>query len=103
MREREGKNLAKDLIHRLKIVRASLRKIRQLQPNVLKRYRQSLMERIQKAGIDLPIDDDRLLKEVIFFADKSDIAEETTPRQPLCRIRASICAKTSRWVARSIL
>jgi uncharacterized protein (TIGR00255 family) len=78
MREREGKNLAKDLIKRLKIVRQSLRKIRQLQPNVLKKYRQSLHERITKAGIDLPIDDERLVKEVIFFADKSDITEELT-------------------------
>jgi len=78
MREREGKHLAKDLIHRLKIVRECVRKIRVLQPGVLKRHRQSLHERIQKAGIELPIDDERLVKEVIFFADKSDISEEMT-------------------------
>jgi uncharacterized protein (TIGR00255 family) len=78
MREREGKHLAKDLIHRLKTVRGCVRKIRVLQPGVLKRHRQSLHERIQKAGIDLPIDDERLVKEVIFFADKSDISEELT-------------------------
>jgi uncharacterized protein (TIGR00255 family) len=78
MREREGKHLAKDLIHRLKAVRGWVRKIRLLQPGVLKRHRQSLHERIQKAGLDLPIDDDRLLKEVMFFADKSDVSEELT-------------------------
>jgi uncharacterized protein (TIGR00255 family) len=78
MREREGKHLAKDLIHRLKTVRGCVRKIRLLQPGVLKRHRQSLHERIQKAGVDLPIDDERLVKEVIFFADKSDISEEMT-------------------------
>ena len=78
MREREGKHLAKDLIHRLKTVRGSVRKIRLLQPGVLKRHRQSLHERIQKAGVELPIDDERLVKEVIFFADKSDISEELT-------------------------
>jgi uncharacterized protein (TIGR00255 family) len=55
-----------------------VRKIRQLQPGVLKRYRQSLQERIHRAGIDLPIEDERLVKEVIFFADKSDISEELT-------------------------
>ena len=54
MREREGKHLAKDLVKRLKVVRDCVRKIRQLQPGVLKRYRQSLHERIQRAGIDLP-------------------------------------------------
>ena len=78
MREREGKHLAKDLIHRLKTVRGCVRKIRVLQPGVLKRHRQSLHERIQRAGIELPVDDERLVKEVIFFADKSDISEEMT-------------------------
>src|SRR5450432_1937296 len=56
MREKEGKHLAKDLIKRLKLVRQSLRKIRQLHPGVLRKYRQSLHERIQKAGIEVPID-----------------------------------------------
>ncbi len=78
MREKEGKHLAKDLIKRLKLVRQALRKIRQLHPNVLRKYRQSLHERIQKAGIEIPINDERLVKEVIFFADKSDISEELT-------------------------
>jgi uncharacterized protein (TIGR00255 family) len=78
MREREGKHLAKDLIRRLKIVRECVRKVRQLQPGVLKRHRQSLHERIQRAGVDLSFDDERLVKEVIFFADKSDISEELT-------------------------
>ena len=78
MREQEGKHLAKDLIHRLKTVRGCVRKIRILQPGVLKRHRQSLHERIQKAGVELPVDDERLVKEVIFFADKSDISEELT-------------------------
>jgi uncharacterized protein (TIGR00255 family) len=78
MREREGKNLAKDLIHRLKIVREALHKIRELHPNVLKKFRQSLQERIAKVGLEIPIDDERIVKEVIFFADKSDITEEMT-------------------------
>jgi len=78
MREHEGKHLAKDLIHRLKAVRGCVRSIKLLQPGVLKRHRQSLHERIQRAGIDLSFDDERLVKEVIFFADKSDISEELT-------------------------
>jgi uncharacterized protein (TIGR00255 family) len=78
MREREGKHLAKDLIQRLKAVRGHVRKIRQLQPGVLKRHRQSMHERIQRAGIELSFEDERLVKEVIFFADKSDISEEMT-------------------------
>ena len=78
MREREGKHLAKDLIQRLKTVRECIRKIGKLHPNVVKKFRLTLHDRIQKAGIELPIDDDRLIKEIIFFADKSDISEELT-------------------------
>ena len=78
MREREGKNLAKDLIKRLKIVRTAVREIRKLQPAVVQRYRQTLHDRVARAGVDLPLDDDRLVKEIIFFADKSDITEELT-------------------------
>jgi len=65
MREREGKHLAKDLIHRLKAMRKTLKEIRAL-------------DRIQKAGLPIAIDDERLVKEVSFFADRSDISEELT-------------------------
>ena len=41
----------------------------------------ALIERIQKAGLDLPIEDERLLKEVTIFADRSDISEELTRLQ----------------------
>jgi uncharacterized protein (TIGR00255 family) len=78
MREREGKHLAKDLIHRLKVLRQEIKGIRALYPDVVKKYRNALIERIQKAGLDLPIEDERLLKEVTIFADRSDISEELT-------------------------
>ncbi|MEA3189026.1 MAG: hypothetical protein QOD99_2856 [Chthoniobacter sp.] len=78
MRMREGKHLAKDLIGRLKLVRQSLRKIKQLHPAVVKKHRTTLHERIARAGVELAADDERLVKEVIFFADKSDISEELT-------------------------
>ncbi len=78
MREKEGKHLAKDLIQRLKSVRGCVRKIRLLQPAVVKRYRQTLQERISRAGIEVPLEDERLIKEIVFFADKSDISEELT-------------------------
>ncbi len=78
MREREGKHLAKDLIHRLKTIRAEVKEVRTLFPEVVKKYRAALLERIQKAGLDLSLDDDRLLKEVSIFADRADVSEELT-------------------------
>src|SRR4029077_19125359 len=81
MREHEGKHLAKDLIHRLKVLRQEIKEIRALYPEVVKKYRGALLERIEKAGLDLPVEDERLLKEVTIFADRSDISEELTRRE----------------------
>jgi uncharacterized protein (TIGR00255 family) len=78
MREREGKHLAKDLIHRLKAIRKKLKEVRVLHPDVVKRYRAALLDRIQKAGLPLPNDDERVLKEITFFADRADVSEELT-------------------------
>ena len=78
MREREGKHLAKDLIHRLKNLRKNLKEIRALHPDVVKRYRTALLDRIEKAGVPVMNDDDRLLKEISIFADRADISEELT-------------------------
>src|SRR6476469_10036763 len=78
IREREGKHLAKDLIHRLKTLRKETKEVRALYPDVVKKYRTILHERLEKAGLDLALDDERLLKEVTIFADRSDISEELT-------------------------
>ena len=78
MREREGKHLAKDLIHRLKAMRRKLNEIRVIHPDVVKRYRAVLLDRIQKAGLPIASDDERLLKEISFFADRADVSEELT-------------------------
>ena len=78
MREREGKHLAKDLIHRLKIIRAEVKSVRALFPEVVKKYRTALFERIERAGLQLALEDERMVKEVSIFADRSDISEELT-------------------------
>lgn len=78
MRSREGKHLAKDLIRRLKIVRQSLKEIGQRHPAVVEKHRENLLERINKAGVELQPNDERVIKEVAFFADRADISEELT-------------------------
>jgi uncharacterized protein (TIGR00255 family) len=78
MREREGKHLAKDLIRRLKAMRRQIKEIRGLHPEVVKKYRAALLERLQKAGLPILVDDERLVKEITFFADRADVSEELT-------------------------
>ena len=81
MREHEGQHLAEDLRARLETIRGAIAEVSDLFPEVVKKYRVALLDRINKAGLDLSLDDDRLLKEVAIFADKSDVSEELTRLQ----------------------
>ena len=82
MREREGAHLARDLAARIKIMRKATAQIQKQSPEVQKRYREQLLQRIQSAGVEAPAaDDERLLKEIVYFADRSDISEELTRLQ----------------------
>jgi uncharacterized protein (TIGR00255 family) len=79
MREREGAHLARDLAQRITAMRKAVAQIQKHAPGVAERYRQQLIERIKSAGLETPrAEDDRLLKEVVYFADRSDISEELT-------------------------
>ena len=82
MREREGAHLAKDLGARVGVMRKCVERVAKQAPASAERYRQQLIERIKSAGLPAPAaDDERLLKEVVFFADRSDITEELTRLQ----------------------
>jgi uncharacterized protein (TIGR00255 family) len=82
MREREGEHLAKDLAGRITAMRKAVRIIQNQAPLTAKNYRQQLVERIRTAGLESPApDDERLLKEIVLFADRSDISEELTRLQ----------------------
>jgi len=82
MRSREGLSLRKDLCARVDTMRKAVARVRKEAPLVQKRYRDQLVTRIKSAGLeDLQIDEERLLKEVVFFADRSDISEELTRLQ----------------------
>jgi uncharacterized protein (TIGR00255 family) len=82
MREREGEHLAKDLSARITVMRQAAKVIQANAPQVAERYREQLIARIKSAGLEAPAaDDERLLKEVVYFADRSDITEELTRLQ----------------------
>ncbi len=79
MRSTEGKQLGADLEHRIGLMIKALARIEKAAPKVLERYREGLMERLSQAGVEgLAVDDDRVLKEVVLFSDRSDITEEIT-------------------------
>jgi uncharacterized protein (TIGR00255 family) len=79
MREREGAWLAKDLTARAARMRAGVGRVQKLAPRAAEKYRTQLLARIKAAGLDTPaLNDERLVKEVFLFADRSDISEELT-------------------------
>lgn len=79
MREREGAHLQQDLTARVTLMRRAASRIEKQAPKVAGRYREQLVARIRSAGLETPDpEDERLLKEVVYFADRSDITEELT-------------------------
>lgn len=78
MREKEGKFLSADLTKRLETLATGVERIRKAAPDAVARYREQLHARVKEAGLDVPLNDDRLLKEVVIYADRCDISEELT-------------------------
>lgn len=80
-RAREGEHLQTDLKARLAIIAQVADAIAAKSPEVVRAYHEAMSKRLAEAGLPLPLDDERLLKEIALFADKCDIAEEVTRLQ----------------------
>jgi uncharacterized protein (TIGR00255 family) len=82
MREREGAHLCRDLELRIATMRKATTRVQKHAPAVAQKYREQLQERIKASGLEAPgVEDERLMKEVVYFADRSDISEELTRLQ----------------------
>ncbi len=102
MRLKEGAHLAKDLQGRIKVMRKGVATIKAAAPEMVKRYREQLQQRIANAGLPLPPEEDeRLLKEVVYFADRSDISEELARLQSHFK-QFDDCAKTEEPIGRTL-
>lgn len=78
MRAQEGKELQKDLSERTKHLKGMVEAIRGHAGNTIAEYRDKLMERLRQAGLEMDVEDERVLKEIALFADRCDISEELT-------------------------
>ncbi len=79
MRSKEGANLGRDLAKRLASLRRITKRVAKRAPKVVEHHRTRLLERLAKADIDVAdADDERFLREVVYFTDRSDISEELT-------------------------
>ncbi len=76
MRAAEGSHLREEMEARLNTIESLAANIAEKAPLVPAHQRQVLHQRLEQAGLPLPLDDERLLKEVALFADRTDISEE---------------------------
>ncbi len=76
MRRKEGKALADDILKRLKQIEINIEKIKKILPQMAKQYRRKLISRLKEFTQEIAADDERILKEVAFMAERVDINEE---------------------------
>ena len=78
MRSKEGTALAADLIKRINELNGYREEISKNASGSSEKYRDSLLERLKQLNLDLDPSDERVLKEIALFVDRSDISEEIT-------------------------
>lgn len=78
MRSDEGAHLKADLESRLDKIKANLEKISEYASHVVGRHKENLFKRLTASGLELDLNDERVIKEIGIFADRCDITEEIT-------------------------
>jgi uncharacterized protein (TIGR00255 family) len=78
MRRREGAMLAKDVRHRLQLLREEIDHIERRAPLVAQEYLTRLKTRLEKLTALPELDQGRLSQELALYADRCDITEEVT-------------------------
>ncbi len=76
MRAAEGAHLREEIEGRLATIESLLDRIAEKAPQVPELQRAALRQRLEQAGLPLPLDDERLVKEIALFADRTDVSEE---------------------------
>ncbi len=76
MKIREGANLAKELLHGIEEIERLTREILGCREQVLTEYRQKISDRIKEWLDRVELDESRMVQELAFYADRSDIQEE---------------------------
>lgn len=76
MRVREGLKLSKDMLDRCNYIKENVLKIEERSPKITEEFREKIRQRVSEYLKEVEVDEARLLNEVAFFADKSNITEE---------------------------
>lgn len=78
MRAKEGEALLVDFFRREEFLHRQVEAISTRGPQVPAHYREQLLKRLREAGLELDLNDERVLREIALFADRCDVSEEIT-------------------------
>jgi len=78
MRAKEGEALLVDFFRREEFLHRQVESIATRGPQVPAHYREQLLKRLRDAGLELDLNDERVLREIALFADRCDVSEEIT-------------------------
>lgn len=78
MRTREGESLKKDIENRISFLETLVAKVKPMAEKIPELQREQLLKRLNESGLQIDSGDERLLRELVIFSDKSDVTEEIT-------------------------
>ena len=78
MRDTEGQALKDDFNQRIIKLTDLIDRVESLSTSASKDFSQKLIDRLNSMNLEIDLEDDRVLKEIALFADRSDITEELT-------------------------
>ena len=93
LRAQEGENMKRDLLGRIATLRQFREHLMERAAGVATRHREVLLKRLAEAGLPLPLDDERIIKEIALFADRCDVSEEMTRLESHLNQFEKICDK----------
>lgn len=76
MRMTEGRALCQDLQSRLHKITQWVETMESSEKEAPRRHRELMLKRLKELGLELNLDDERVVKELTFLADRCDITEE---------------------------
>ncbi len=76
MREREGKKLLEDVMHKCDLIHSLVDKVKERAPLVVFEYKAKLTQRLNTLHKEVEFDESRVAMEIAIFADKVGIDEE---------------------------
>ena len=103
LREREGESLEADIGQRLNRLRDLLSQIEEHSEDICEHYRKKLLEKISRLDDSGPVEESRLAQEVLYYAERADISEETTRlRSHLVRFREVTVSKSEGSIGKNL-